>query len=85
MASVTTPFDPNDVTNLHRVTKRTTYDLPPHVKRQVFYIAERNEQFSDAPGYYLYDLMEYFDRLVEFIDHYWCIISLYTTDSTLLH
>ena len=61
MASVTTLFDPDNVTNLHRVTRRTTYDLPPHIKGQVFYVAKRNELFSDAPGYYLYDPVEHFD------------------------
>ena len=70
-ASVTTPFDPNNITNVHRVTRRTTYDLPPHVKEQVFYVAERKKQFPDASGYYLYNLVKCFDRLVEFINHHW--------------
>ena len=75
MASLSKPFDEQNPTELIPVTRRTTDDLPPHVKDQVEW---RDDLPGRPPGYYSYNPETDEILVLEFIENFWYPLFTYT-------
>src|SRR5882762_10107390 len=75
MASLSRPFDEQNPTELIRVTRRTTDDLPPHVKDQIQW---KDDLPGHSPGYYLYIPDADIIKPLEFIKNFWYPLFVYT-------
>jgi len=63
---------------LTQVQLRTNPDLPEHVLGQIKWL-----NFSEHPGYYLWDKEVNTNRLVKFIDNSWFYLTTYNNDTNI--
>ena len=69
------PFEQSNPTELLKITRRTSDDLPAHVKDLVKW---RTREDGALPGYYVYDPREDRHQPVEFIDNHWHKLFVYS-------
>jgi len=76
MAQLLEPLSDTNPYALSQVQPRTKPDLPEHVLGQVKWL-----NFSEHPGYYLWDEEVNTNRRVEFVDNNWFYLTTYNDDT----
>ena len=74
MARLHAPFNLQNPTELIPVTRRTTDDLPPHVKDTVYWYESEDPHFT---GYYIQPVPEEPARPIDYFEHRWHFLFEY--------